>query len=200
MSAAPMPFLSPEEYLAHERRAEIKSEYYDGELFAMAGGSEEHSLIAVNVAGTLNTQVAERPCKVYNSDMRVQMAPAGPCAYPDVSVVCGEARFVDERKDTLLNPTLIVEVLSATTEDWDRGGKFERYQQMASLQEYVLIAQDRPRVERYARQGDGEWLLTVAAGLERVVSLPSIGCELALAEVYRKIAFPADGGRRSPRR
>jgi Uma2 family endonuclease len=194
MSAAPKPFLSPEEYLARERRAETKSEYYDGEIFAVAGGSEEHSIIAVNVAGALNFRLADRPCKVYNSDMRVQVDQDGPYAYPDVSVVCGEAEFADEKRDTLLNPTVLVEVLSPTTEAWDRGGKFERYQQMASLQEYVLIAQDRPRVERYARQGDDQWLLTVAVGLERVLSLSSVGCELALAEVYRKVAFPEDAG------
>lgn len=198
MSAAPKPFLSPEEYLAREREAETKSEYYDGEVFAMAGGSEEHSMIAVNVAGSLNSQLADRPCKVYNSDMRVRMEEDGPHAYPDVSVVCGEAEFADEKRDTLLNPTVIVEVLSPTTEAWDRGGKFERYQQRASLREYVLIAPDRPRVERYTRQGDEEWLLTVAAGLDRTISLPSIGCELRLAEVYRKITFPEDAGRRLP--
>src|SRR5262249_44191428 len=159
----------------------------DGELFAMAGGSEEHSLIAVNVCIELGLQLREHPCKVYNSDLRVQVAEEGPYTYPDVTVVCGEARFADAEVDTLLNPTVIVEVLSPTTEAWDRSGKFEQYQQMASLQEYVLIAQDRPRVERYARQGEGEWLLTVASGLEGVIALPSIGCELALREVYRKI-------------
>ena len=196
MSAAPKPFLSPQEYLAREREAETKSEYYDGETFAMAGGSEEHSLIAVNVAGALNFQLADRPCKVYNSDMRVRVEEDGPYAYPDVSVVCGEAEFADEERDNLLNPTVIVEVLFPTTEAWDRGGKFERYQQRASLQEYVLIAQDRPRVERYARRGDGEWLLTVVVGLERALSLPSIECELRLAEVYRKVTFPEDAGRR----
>jgi Uma2 family endonuclease len=198
MSAAPQPFLSPAEYLARERAAEAKSEYYEGVTFAMAGGSEEHSLIAVNVAGALNSQLADRPCKVYNSDMRVQMEEDGPYAYPDVSVVCGEAEFADEKRDTLLNPTVIVEVLSPTTEAWDRGGKFERYQQRTSLQEYVLIAQDRPRVERYARQGDEEWLLTVTTGLAGRVSLSSIAGELRLAEIYRKVAFPEDAGRRLP--
>jgi Uma2 family endonuclease len=192
MTAAPKSFLTPEEYLAREREAEIKSEYYDGETFAMAGGSEEHSLIAVNVAGTLNSRLADRPCKVYNSDMRVQVEAEGPYAYPDVSVVCGEAEFADEKKDTLVNPTVIVEVLSPTTEAWDRGGKFERYQQRASLQEYVLIAQDRPRVERYRRHGDAEWLLTVAVGLEARLTLASIGCDLALVEIYRKVAFPEE--------
>jgi Uma2 family endonuclease len=196
MTAAPKTLLTPEEYLARERLAEIKSEYYDGETFAMAGGSKEHSLIATNAATELNLQLRERPCEVYNSDMRVQVAEAGPYTYPDVTVVCGEAQFADAEVDTLLNPTLIVEVLSPTTEDWDRGGKFERYQRIAALQGYVVIAQDRPRVEHYARQAEGQWLLTVTTGLDGVVSLPSIGCELALREVYRKVPFPEDAGRR----
>jgi Uma2 family endonuclease len=196
MSAATKTYLTPEEYLARERLAEVKSEYYDGETFAMSGGSEEHSLIATNVATELNLQLRERPCKVYNSDMRVRMAEEGPYAYPDVTVVCGEAQFADAEVDTLLNPTRIVEVLSPTTEAWDRGGKFERYQQMASLQEYVLITQDRPRVERYARQSEGQWLLTVTTGLGGVLSLPSIECELALREVYRKVTFSENAGRR----
>jgi Uma2 family endonuclease len=196
MSAASKPYLSPQEYLARERQAEIKSEYYDGETFAMAGGSKEHSIIAVNTAGSLNTQLADRPCEVYNSDMRVRVSEEGPFTYPDVTVVCGEAQFADAEVDTLLNPTLLIEILSPTTEAWDRGGKFEGYQQIPSLEEYVLIAQDRPRVERYTRQAEGQWLLTVTSGLEGVVSLPSIGCELALSETYRKISFPEDAGPR----
>jgi Uma2 family endonuclease len=196
MSAAAKPYLSPEEYLARERLAEIKSEYYDGEVFAMSGGSQAHSKIAVNAAGSLNAQLADRPCDVYNSDMRVQVAEEGPYTYPDVTVVCDEAQFADADVDTLLNPTLVVEVLSPTTEAWDRGGKFERYQQIASLQEYLLIAQDRPRVEQYARQAEGQWLLTVTSGLDGVVSLPAIECQLALRELYRKVSFPEDAGRR----
>ena len=162
----------------------------------MAGGSEEHSLIATNVIIELGLQLRERPCKLYNSDMRMQVAEDGPYTYPDVTIVCGEAQFADAEVDTLLNPTLLVEVLSPTTEAWDRGGKFERYQRIASLQEYVLIAQDRPRVEHYARQAEGQWLLTVTAGLDGVVSLPSIECRLSLQEVYRKVTFPEDAGRR----
>jgi Uma2 family endonuclease len=196
MSAAAKPYLSPQEYLARERRAEIKSEYYDGEVFAMAGGSKEHSLIATNVIIELGLQLRGRPCDVYNSDMRVGVSEVGPYTYPDVTVVCSEAQFADAEVDTLLNPTLIVEVLSPTTEAWDRGGKFEGYQQIPALQEYLLIAQDRPRVEQYARQAEGQWLLTVTNGLDGVVSLPSIGCELALREIYRRINFPENAGPR----
>jgi len=196
MSAAAKSLLTPQEYLARERLAETKSEYYDGEVFAMAGGSEEHSLIATNVLIEMGLQLRERPCKVYNSDMRVLVARDGPYTYPDAIVVCGEALFADAEVDTLLNPTVIVKVLSPTTESWDRGGKFEQYQQMPSLQEYVLIAQDRPRVERFARQAEGEWLLTVATGLDSALSLPSIECDLTLRDVYRKVTFPEDAGPR----
>src|SRR5438309_3631674 len=122
---------------------------------------------------------------MYNSDMEVRVTEEQ-YAYPDVTVVCGEEQFEDEEADVLLNPTLIVEVLSPTTEAWDRGGKFEQYRQRDSLQEYVLIAQDRPHVERFARQPDGQWLLTERNGLEATLSLPSVGCELSLSEVYRK--------------
>jgi Uma2 family endonuclease len=194
MSAAPKPFLTPEQYLEQERHAETKSEYYDGEVFAMAGGSPDHSLIATNVTSELGFQLRDTPCRVYNSDLRVRGSETD-YSYPDLTVVCGEPQLAGEN-DVLLNPTLIVEVLSPSTEAWDRGGKFERYQQIASLREYLLIAQDRARVERYARQAEGEWLLTVAVGLDGRITLPAIGCELALAEVYRKVAFPENAGRR----
>ena len=189
MSAAPKPYVTPEQYLALERQAETKSEYFAGEIFAMAGASREHSLISSNVLGDLWSQLREGPCTVYNSDMKVRSTQEH-FAYPDVTVVCGEAQFGGEEREVLLNPTLIVEVLSPSTEAWDRGGKFEQYRQRESLQEYVLIAQDRPHVERYARQADGQWLLTEVNGLEAVLALPSIGGELALAEVYRKVTFP----------
>ena len=190
MSAAPKPFITPEQYLARERQAETKSEYFAGEVFAMAGGSSEHSLIAVNFTVALGPQLREKPCTMYNSDMRVRVA-EDLYAYPDVTVVCGEAQFDDEERDVLLNPTLVVEVLSSSTETWDRGGKFERYRQRKSLQEYVLIAPDRPHVERFTRQRDGQWLFSEVNGREAVLDLPAIGCELALSEVYLKVEFPA---------
>jgi len=196
MMAVLKPYVTPEEYLARERLADTKSEYYGGEIFAMAGGSRKHSRIAVNVAGELNEQLSDRPCDVYNSDMRVRMGEGGPYAYPDVTVVCGEAEFEDAEEDTLTNPTIIFEVLSPTTEAWDRGGKFEQYQQITSLREYVLIAQGRPRVERYARQTDEQWLLTNVTGLDSTLSLGAIDCELTLADVYRKVRFLEDVGPR----
>src|SRR5712691_2827001 len=189
MSAAPKPYITPEQYLALERQAKTKSEYFAGEIFAMAGASPEHSLISSNVLGDLWSQLREGPCTVYNSDMKVRSTQEH-YAYPDVTVVCGEAQFGGEEREVLLNPTLIVEVLSPSTEAWDRGGKSEQYRQRESLQEYVLVAQDRPHVERFARQGNGQWLLTEVNGLGAVLALPSIGCELALSEVYRKVTLP----------
>ena len=188
MSAAPKPFLSPQEYLAREREAETKSEYYDGETFAMAGGSEEHSLIVVNMCTALLLQLADRPCKVYNSDMRVRVEEDGPYAYPDVSVVCGEAEFADEERDNLLNPTVIVEVLSPSTEAYDRGDKFAHYRRLETLREYVLIAQDQLRIEHYRREGAG-WVLTEISDPNGTLNLPSIDCHVAVSAIYEKIEF-----------
>jgi Uma2 family endonuclease len=195
MTAAAKLGVTPEEYLARERLAETKSEYYEGEIFAMAGGSEEHSLISANVGGELRQQLLEKPCRVYNSDLKVGATDMA-YSYPDVTVVCGAPVFYDAEADVLLNPTVIVEVLSPTTEAWDRGGKFERYRERESLQEYLLVAQDRAHVERYARQPSGEWLLSVVDGLDRSLTLPSIGCRLELARVYHMVTFPSDSGAR----
>jgi Uma2 family endonuclease len=156
----------------------------------MAGGTPEHSLIAGNMTRELGQQLLGEPCRVYNSDLRVRVNEEL-YTYPDVTVVCDEPEFAAEDRNTLLNPTLIVEVLSPDTEAWDRGGKFEQYRQRASLQEYVLIAQDRPHVERFSRQPNGQWILAEVNGLEAVMPLPAIGCELALAGVYHQVTFPA---------
>jgi Uma2 family endonuclease len=187
--------ISPEQYLDQERQAETRSEYYDGEIIAMSGGSREHSLIAANLIRELGLQLLEKPCEVHTSDLKVQAA-ASAYAYPDVTVVCGPPEFLDTEGDVLLNPTVIVEVLSPTTEAWDRGGKFDYYRERQSLQEYVLVAQDRPQVERFMRQSDEQWLLAVIKGLDAEFSLPSIGCELALARVYHRVKFPEEVGPR----
>ena len=185
--------LTPEEYLALERQAECKSEYYAGEIFAMAGASRWHNLIVTNVVRELSLQLKGRPCTTYPSDMRVKISPTGLYAYPDVTVVCGDARFEDTQQDTLLNPTLIVEVLSESTEAYDRGGKFAHYRKLTSLLEYVLIAQTKPHVEHYVRQPDNRWLLAEADNLHHTLHLPSIDCHLALAEVYDKVDIVAEG-------
>jgi len=189
MSALRKTLLSPAEYLAIERQAERKSEYFAGEMFTMAGAIEPHNLIVTNVISELRMQLKKRPCKVYPSDMRVKIPASVLYAYPDVVVVCGKPAFEDEVKDTLLNPTVIVEVLSASTEAYDRGKKFEHYSRIPSFCEYLLITQNQPKVEQFTKQDDGKWLYAVAHGLAGVLKLASIDCELALAEVYDKVEF-----------
>ena len=187
MSLQPKPRLTPEDYLALERSADFKSEYFDGEIFAMTGASEPHNTIVANTLSEIRQQLKKRPCKVYANDMRVKVDPTGLYTYPDVVVVCGKARLEDAHLDTLLNPTLIVEVLSDSTEAYDRGRKFEHYRKLESLTEYVLIAQHQPHVESYRRQPDHHWLLTECSGLDGALRLESIDCELALAEIYDKV-------------
>jgi Uma2 family endonuclease len=188
-SAALKKRYTPEEYLALERQAEFKSEYLDGSIFAMAGARREHNLIAWNLSGEIRAQLKNRPCEGYTSDMRVLVSQTGLYTYPDVTVVCGQAAFLDENQDTLLNPTVIVEVLSPTTEKYDRGKKFGHYRRLASLREYVLVAQDEVLVERYVRQGD-DWLLTDLRSMDDTLRLTSIDCQVALREVYARIEFP----------
>jgi Uma2 family endonuclease len=194
MSALPQPkpFLTPEEYLALERQAETRSEYWQGETYALAGASRQHNLVAFNLAATLGAQLKSRPCEAYTSDMRVRVARADHYSYPDVVVVCGPAEFEDGSEDTLLNPTVLIEVLSPSTEAYDRGAKFEFYRMLESLSDYLLISQSRPIIEHYTRQPDNHWLLSTYKGLEAVTPIPSIGCELRLADVYDKVAWSAE--------
>ena len=174
MSLHPKPYLSPKDYLALERRAEFKSEYFDGEIFVMASASESHNLIVANTLSEIRQQLKKRLCKAYANDMRAKVSLTGLFTYPDVVVVCGQAQFDDSQRDTLLNPILIVEVLSDSTEAYDRGRKFEHYRKLESLMEYVLIAQHRPHVESYRRQLDQRWVLTESEGLESRVRLDAI--------------------------
>jgi Uncharacterized protein conserved in cyanobacteria len=189
MASHPRNLLTPEEYLALERKAEYKSEYFAGEVFAMTGASREHNLIVANIVRTLGNQLLERDCNVYPSDLRVKIQQIEKYTYPDVVVTCGEEQFEDEHRDTLLNPVIIIEVLSASTEAYDRGKKFERYQYIDSLVEYVLVAQDQHRIERYVRQPDKTWTYSEFHALSDSIRLTAIGCELALQEVYAKVTF-----------
>ena len=189
MSANPQTYVTPVEYLTGERKREFKSEYWNGEVYAMAGASERHNLITANVVIELGTQLRRRSCKIYPSDMRVKIPAMGLYTYPDVVVVCGKPQFEDEENDTLLNPTVIVEVLSKSTENYDRGRKFENYRRLESLTEYLLIAQYRPYIEHYMRQADNQWLLSETKELQDVIELPTIECKLALADVYDKVDF-----------
>src|SRR5580698_3115604 len=190
MSTQPKTLLTPEEYIAIEREAEYKSEYYDGVMYAMAGARAAHDLIAWNLHGELHNAFRSRPCEGFTSDMRVRTV-ARHYTYPDSSALCGEPEFLDERRDTLLNPSLIVEVLSRSTEAYDRGRKFELYQSISSLREYLLLASDRVHADLYTRQANGLWLLSSAGGLEDVLTLESVGCQVRLADVYEKVEFDA---------
>jgi Uma2 family endonuclease len=184
--------LTEAEYLEIERRAEFKSEFLDGEMFAMAGGTRSHSLIKCNLIRAIGNRLDGGPCRVYDSDMRVKVHVSGLYTYPDVSVACGEDQFEDEHQDTLLNPVVIVEVLSDSREAYDRGKKFEMYRQLPSLQEYWLVNQYEPRVEQYLRQDSGEWLLRDVAGLDSKLSLPSMGVTIELAKIYTDVRFLPD--------
>ncbi len=194
-------WVSPEEYLRLETQAASKSEYFDGEIFAMAGAEPEHNLIAANVIGELSSQLADRPCRVYSSDQRVKIPATGLYTYPDVTVVCEDPEYEEARPRSLLNPTLIVEVLSDTTEAYDRGDKFAHYRTLPSLREYLLIASGGRRIEQLTRRpGGDQWIYTECSSDGGSVTAASIGCVLSLAGVYAKVEFPerAPGRRRGP--
>jgi len=191
MTVAETQTLTPQEYLAIERAAKEKSEYYNGYVFARAGASRSHDRATGDVFGLLWTQLRGGACEVFSSDMRVKIEATNTYVYPDVTVACGELSFEDANVDILLNPTLIVEVLSPSTEAHDRGDKFAHYQSIPSLKEYVLVAQDRPRIEHYVRRENGHWDYSEVRGLDGVIHLPSIDCNLLLADVYARVTFPA---------
>ncbi len=180
-----------EEYLTLERSASSKSEFHDGQIFAMTGASRKHNLVSGNIYRELSLQLKSRPCEAYINDMRVKAAEARSYHYPDIVVVCGTPAFEDAQVDTLLNPTLLIEVLSPSTEAYDRGGKFAHYRKIPTLCEYLLVTQDQPSIERYVREGD-VWILTEAVGLEASVPLESIECVLSLREVYDKVLDDVD--------
>jgi len=189
MSTQPTPRLTPAEYLALERSAEIKGEYFDGEIFAMAGASREHNLIVGNLVRELGNRLRNGLCEVYPSDMRVKVDLTGLYTYPDVVVVCDKPQFEDQHGDTLLNPTLLIEVLSESTEKYDRGRKSSHYRRLPSLQEYLLVSQDEPHIEHYARRDNDHWLLTEATGMDTNIELPVLQTIIELSEVYAKLTF-----------
>ena len=185
-SIAARTYLTPEEYLAFERKATTKHEYLSGEIVAMSGASFAHNFITGDIFGELRSQLRNGRCKAATSDMRVKVSKTGSYFYPDVVVFCGEPQAEDSKSDTLLNPTVIVEVLSPSTEARDRGEKFWHYQQLASLQEYILVSQDEVYVEHYFREGP-HWLRTEFRLLEDRMPLPSIECELSLRDIYNSV-------------
>jgi Uma2 family endonuclease len=192
MSTASSRRITPQEYLAIERAAQTRSEYYAGEMFAMSGASWHHNLVKDNLAAEVRQQLKDGPCRVVTSDLRVKVDATGLYTYPDIVVVCEEPRFEDNVHDTLLNPRVVIEVLSDPTEKYDRGKKFSHYQRVASLQEYVLVAQDEPVVERYVRQAAGGWLLTTVRGMDADFAFASIAAKIPLREIYRGVTFDAE--------
>lgn len=189
MSAQLAPFYTPEQYLEMEQDADYKSEYLSGQIFAMAGGSPEHSAIGNNIGREMGNLLKRGPCQVFNSDLRVTVMQSGLMTHPDVTVICGEQHRHPLDKNSIINPTVLFEVLSPTTEAYDRGAKWALYRGLDSLQEYFLVSQDKALVEQYIRQDDGSWKFTAAEGLEASLWLPTLGCTLPLAEVYDRVAF-----------
>lgn len=198
MSALAQTCYTPEEYLELERAALTKSEYYAGEIFAMAGASPVHNLIVANVVGELRSRLRRTPCATLVSDMKVECGPSGLFSYPDATVVCGEMRFHDDFKDMLTNPLLLVKVLSPTTEAYDRGAKFAQYRRLETFREYVLVSQTEARVEVFTRDDDGRWAFTEAVGLDAACSLLSLNISLPLAEVYERVMFAPGGPHIAP--
>lgn len=192
---------SVEEYLAAERESEERHEYLDGQIYAMAGESPEHGAICTNIGGQLYAQMRGTPCQVFSKDMKVRSGPApklgrtmkGLYSYPDLIVVCGKLKLYDEHRDVLLNPAVIVEVLSTATEAFDRGEKWARYQTwLPELTDYLLVSQTKPRIDHFHRRAEGEWLYSLVNNLEESLRLDSIDCVLHLTDVYDRIVFPAE--------
>lgn len=190
MSALPVTKLTIEEYIELDKNSEDRYEYFDGEVFAMAGGSPNHSRLSVDVCSILREKLRGKPCEVFNADMRINVPTAFPYRYPDASVVCGEPIFDEiQGQYRLVNPLLIVEVLSPTTENYDQGKKFTAYQSIESFREYLLIAQDRPHVIQYVKQSKSRWLRIEHEGLISEVQLESLNIALTLAELYERVTF-----------
>lgn len=191
MSAQPKYSMTEADYLAQERVSIVKHEYYAGKIFAMVGASEQHNIIASNVNASFYVQLRGRGCRIYPSDMRVKILQTGLYTYPDITLVCSKPEFTDAKKrDTLLNPLVIIEILSPSTERYDRGMKFQHYRTIESLQEYILIAQDAYSIEQYTRHEKNKWILTEAAGINASITLSSLTITLSLADAYEQVEFP----------
>ena len=187
MTTQTITYVTPDEYLAGERLSESRGEYLEGVVCPMTGGSVSHILIVGNITTELTLRLRTRPCRVFPIDMKVRLPDSRKFFYPDVIVLCGEPQFHDERTDIILNPLLVIEVLSESTEAFDRGAKFLAYQTLDFLKEYVLVAQDKPVVEQYVRNEGGTWTYTLASGLGSSLTLPSVECTLNLSAVYDKV-------------
>jgi Uma2 family endonuclease len=191
VASSPITKVSAEEYLALDRAAEFRSEFLEGEMIAMSGGSLRHSGLQVNLAGEFRDALRGSPCRAFNSDLRVRVSPRM-YAYPDLTIACGKPELSDERQDVLLNPRVIVEVLSPSTEYYDRGVKFRRYREIESLTDYILIDQDQMRIEQFTRGEANTWTLHDYQRSEDVLLIPSIGISLPLSAIYEGIEFPSE--------
>jgi Uma2 family endonuclease len=190
-----------DQYLTIERASEERYEFLDGEIFAMASESDAHANISVNLVGEIGTQLKGTPCRVRSKDTKVRSGPtpkpyrntSGLYSYPDLAVICGEPEYQDAHRDVILNPAVIIEVLSPATEAFDRGEKFSRYQTWnPTLTDYLLVSQDQPQIEHYTRQADGSWSYQRYTGLETSFAIPSVPCNLNLVDIYDRVAFPED--------
>jgi len=190
MSAIRKPLITPEEYLTRERAAEFKSEYFNGEVFAMAGARHEHVFVRDNLAGELHSMLKGTGCRAVSTDMRVCVSKTGLYTYPDIAIVCGKPEFADEEFDTLMNPSVIIEVLSPSTENYDRVAKFAHYRQIATLREYVLVSQNTMLVETFSRKDDGTWAFRDFSDPAVPFELATISISIPLVEIYRDVTFP----------
>jgi len=184
-------YYTREEYLALEEKAEYKSEYYNGEIFAMTGGSRNHSVICVNLTRRVAELLDNKDCLAFDSNMKLDIPKANNFVYPDLMVICGDIEFVEDRTDIVANPVLVIEVLSPTTESFDRGKKFEYYRSLPSLQEYMLVSQTEPLVEAFYKQNEKIWQYTVVKGLEERISFQTLQSEIALKDIYQKVVWEA---------
>jgi Uma2 family endonuclease len=189
MTVQTQPQYTFKDYLAAEREAEVRHEYVNSQVFDMVGASENHNIIVANLTTLFVSQMRGRPCVVFANDMKVRVDAMDACKYPDITALCGEREFLDDRRDVLTNPSLIIEVLSDSTEAYDRGEKFAIYRRIQSLKEYVLVAQNRMCAELYTKQVDGGWLLTEYNDDDDKIVVTSVECTLVLHEVYDKVEF-----------
>lgn len=189
MASVPNTVLTAQQYLDLERSAKARSEFYNGQMVAMSGASRKHNLIAMNIGAEMHSQFKGRACEVFMSDMRVRIKSTNSYVYPDVVAACDNSDFEDNHVDTLLNPQIVFEVLSPSTEAHDRGMKFDQYKQLLSLQQYVLVSQDRMLVEGYVRQSDGAWLHRDYRRGEDILEVPSVDVRLILSDIYQRVTF-----------
>ena len=189
MSTRALPFLTPEQYLEIERAAEVRSEYIAGEIFAMSGGSLNHARISANALRRMMEQLDRKPCEAAGADMKIFCARASMFTYPDVVVICGPPKFLDQRHDVITDATAIVEVLSPSTRNYDRSEKFRYYRSLESFSEYLLLEQDEMRAEHHVRQPDGSWLFREITDPAAEIAMDPIGCRLRLESLYERVEF-----------